>query len=367
MNNSPINPFGSEEDLNQENIKLHQQLDNTIHDLDHTIQELDISIDELDNSAQKLTAAQDGLRSVIDNQERSNQDIQSDSEECFSNNKVLQTINEELNIAKKEIQAANKKISIANAELGKRNLELVILNNDLINFFASINIAIVMLSNNLQVRKFTPTAQRLFNLILVDNQSNFSDIKASLNIPDLEQMILDVQRTLHVKAVEVQTLAGRCYMLTIRPYYTTENQIDGLVLVLHDVHAFHRSFAALEKAQNYAEEVIESVSSPLLILDSDLRVSKANEAFYETFLQVKSIDTIQLSLFDLDHGEWNIPELKLLLEGMLIEEATTQKVEIERKFAGVGHKIMLFTAVKMRSLGETNHILLSIEDITDRK
>ena len=367
MNNSPIDPSNSEDDLNQENIKLRQQLDDTIHELDDTIHELDTSIHELDISSRKHTATQNGLRSVIDNQERINQNLQITNEECSSSNQVLQNINKELNIAKKEIQAANKKLTIANSELCIRNSELVILNNDLINFFASIKIAIVMLSNNLQVRKFTPTAQRLFNLISVDNQHNFSDIKATLNIPDLEQMISDVQTTLRVKALEVETLGGRCYMLTIRPYHTTENQIDGLVLVLHDIQVFKRSFAALEKAQNYAEEIIQSVPLPLLMLDSDLRVSKANQAFYETFPQIKWIDTIQLSLFDLDYGKWNIPELRLLLEGMLTEEATIQKVEIEHEFEGVGHKTMLFNVVKMRSLGEDNRILLSIEDITNRK
>ena len=360
MNNSPIDPTSHDDDLNRENIELRQQLDTSIH-------ELDASIQELDASARKHTIAQNGLRSVIHNQERVNQDLQITNEECLSSNEVLQTINEELNIAKKEIQAANKKLSIANVELSRRNSELVILNNDLINFFASINIAIVMLANDLQVRKFTPTAQRLFNLTSVDNQHNFSDIKTSLNIPDLEQMISDVQTTLRVKALEVETLAGRCYMLTIRPYHTTEDQIDGLVLVLHDIQAFKRSFAALEEAQNYAEEIIESVPLPLLMLDSDLRVSKANQAFYETFPQVKWIDTIQLSLFDLDYGKWNIPELRLLLEGMLTEEATIQKVEIEHEFEGIGHKTMLLNAVKMSSLGDANRILLSIEDITEHK
>ena len=367
MNNSPINPSNVKDDLNRENIKLRQQLDDTLHDLDDTIHELDTSIHELDISARKNTAAQNGLQSVIDNQERINENLQITNEECSSSNELLQTINKELNVAKKGIQAANKKLTIANSELRIRNSELVILNNDLLNFFASVKIAIVMLSNNLEIRKFTPRAQQLFNLTSADNQHNLSDIKASLNIPNLEQMILDVQAHLRVKVLEVKAQTGLCYMLTIRPYHTAEDQIEGFVLVLHDIQSFKRCFAALEEAQNYAEEIIEGVPLPLLILDSELRVNKVNQAFYEVFPQVKRGTTIQLSIFNIDYGQWNIPELRKMLEGMLAEETCIQKVEIEHEFQGVGHKVMLFNAVKMSALGNANHILLSIEDITDRK
>jgi two-component system, chemotaxis family, CheB/CheR fusion protein len=360
MNNSPIDPSNSEDDLKQENIKLHQQLDDTIH-------ELDISIYELDTSAQEHTAAQNDLQSTINNQEYVNQSLQIANEECSSNNEILQTINEELNTAKKEIQAANRKLTIANSELRIRNSELVILNNDLINFFASIKIAIVILDNDLQIRKFTPTAQQLFNLTSADNQYNFSNIKASLNVPDLEQMISEVQTSLRVKALEVKTQIGICYMLTIRPYHTTEDKMEGFVLVLHDIQSFKRCFAALEEAQNYAEEIIESVPLPLLILDSELRVSKVNREFYEIFPQVKRGETIQLSVFNMDYGRWNIPELRKMLEGMLAKETSIQKVKIEHEFEGAGHKIMLFNAVNINGLGNAKRILLSIEDITDHK
>jgi two-component system CheB/CheR fusion protein len=345
IDNCPVDPASPQGDLERENARLRQELDATI---------------------QEHTATQDYLQSVIQEHEHVNQDLKIANEEILSSNEELQSTNEELETAKEEIQATNEELTITNSELRSRNSELFLLNNDLINLLASINIAIVMLTNDLRVRRFTPMAQRLFNLIPADTQRHFTDIRTNLDIPDLEQVILDVQETIRVKALEVQTTSGQWYMLTIRPYRTTENQIDGVVLVLHDIHAFKRSLATLEEARNYAEEIVESVPLPLLVLESDLRVNKANRAFYQTF-QVQWLDTIQSSLFDLGNGQWNIPGLRPLLEGILTDDTTVQNVEIEHEFEHIGNKTMLLNAVKMIESGDTHRILLSIEDITDRK
>jgi two-component system, chemotaxis family, CheB/CheR fusion protein len=344
LDNCPVDPASPQGDLQRENARLRQ---------------------ELDTATQAHTATQDYLQSIVREHECVDRDFKIANEKILLSNEQLQSINEELETTKEEIQATNEELNITNAELRSRNSELFLLNNDTLNFLASINIAIVMLTNDLRVRRFTPMAQRLFNLIPTDTQRHFSDLKTNLDIPDLKQAILAVQATLRVKALEVQTTSGQWYMLTIRPYRTTENQIDGIVLVLHDIHAFKRSLATLEEARNYAEEIVESVPMPLLVLESDLRVNKANRAFYRTF-QVEWRDTIESSLFDLGNGQWNIPELRRLLEGILTDDTTVQNVAIEHQFERIGKKTMLLNAVKTIDSGDAHRILLSIEDITDR-
>ncbi|PSB23286.1 ATPase, partial [filamentous cyanobacterium Phorm 46] len=315
---------------------------------------------------QEKTAAQAHLQSLIQEQENLNQDLKIANEEILSSNEELQSTNEELETAKEEIQATNEELTTTNEELRSQYFEQSQLNNDLTNFFASINIPILMLANDLQIRRFTPTAQGIFNLIPTDIGRPFSDIRSTLDLPDLEQMILEVIDTLHTKEQEVQTLSGYWYNIRIRPYRTTENKIDGVVMVLIDIDALKRSAATLEDARNYAETIVETVQTPLVALDADFRVNKANRSFYETF-QVSSPETAKISLFELGNGQWNIPQLRSILEDILVSDVQLHNFELNHLFEQIGQKTMLLNACKLEREEKALMLLLSIEDITDRK
>ena len=332
-------------------------------DLEQTISQLR---QELAAAMQERAATQEYLQAVIQEQEDSNQDLKVANEEILLSNEELQSTNEELETAKEEIQATNEELSTTNEELRSRNAELHQVNNDLTNLLASINIPILMLTNDLRIRRFTPMAQRLFNFIPTDAGRPLSDISTNLNLPTLELLLLEVLETLSVKELEVQTQDGHWYMLRLRQYRTTENQIDGVVLVLLDIDALKRSAATLEAARNYAEAIVETVQVPLVVLESDLRVNKANRSFYETF-QVSPPETAQAILFDLGNGQWNIPGLRSLLEDVFTNDAVLQSFEVEHQFDRIGQKTMLLNALKLLEAGEAQRLLLSIEDITERK
>jgi two-component system, chemotaxis family, CheB/CheR fusion protein len=298
-------------DLEQENVRLRQELAAAI---------------------QERASTQEYLQAMILEQERINQDLKVANEEILSSNEELQSTNEELETAKEEIQATNEELNTTNEELRSRNAEL----------------------------------HRVNNFIPSDMGRPLSDIRANLNIPDLEPLILDVLDTLSVKELEVQTQGGHWYALRIRPYRTIENQIDGVVLVLLDIDDLKRTAATLEAARNYAEAIVETVQVPLLVLESDLRVNKANRAFYDTF-QVSPIETTQLLIFDLGNGQWNIPALRSLLEYVLTDDTAIQNFEVEHQFERIGKKTMLLNAWKLVQTGESMKILLAIDDITARK
>jgi two-component system CheB/CheR fusion protein len=321
---------------------------------------------ELANANQERAATQKYLQAVIQEQEHINQDLKVANEEILSSNEELQSTNEELETAKEEIQATNEELNTTNEELRSRNLELHQVNNDLTNLLGSINIPILILTSDLRVRRFTPMAQRLFNLIPTDAGRPLSDIRANLDVPELETLILEVLDTLSIKELEVQTLGGHWYNLRIRPYRTTENKIDGVVLVLIDIDVLKRSAATLEQARNYAEAIVETVQVPLIVLDSDFRVNKANRSFYETF-QVSPSETTQSLIFELGNGQWNIPGLQQILEDILANDTTIQNLEVEHCFEQIGQKTMLLNGWKILQQGDAQRILLAIEDISDRK
>jgi two-component system CheB/CheR fusion protein len=321
---------------------------------------------ELATAKQEKNMAQAHLQAVIDNQENLTQDLRIANEEIISSNEELQSINEELETAKEEIQATNEELITTVEELRTRNLDLQQVNNDVTNLLASINIPILMLEDDLRIRSFTPMAQRLFNLISTDVGRPFSDIRVNLEIPNLEEMILEVMETLNTKEQEVQTQSGYWYALRIRPYRTAENQIEGVVIVLIDIDALKRSAATIETARNYAETIVESVPTPLMVLDADLQVNTANRALYETF-QVSSSETAEDSRFELANGPWNTPELREILEDILVSDVELNNFEIEQNFGRLGPKTLLLNACKVEPEDRVSMILLSIEDITDRK
>jgi two-component system CheB/CheR fusion protein len=190
---------------------------------------------------QELTALRDYLQSVIEEQESTNEELKSANEEILSSNEELQSTNEELQTAKEEAQSANEELATVNEELRHRNSELARVNNDLVNLLSGVNIPIVMVSRDLRIRRFTPLAEKLFNLIPTDMGRPISDIKPNLEGDDLVGQITRVIDSLQPHESEVQDREGHWYSLRIRPYVTLENRIDGASIVLLDIDTLKRA------------------------------------------------------------------------------------------------------------------------------
>ncbi|MGI2908075.1 chemotaxis protein CheB [Tolypothrix sp. VBCCA 56010] len=318
---------------------------------------------------QELAVTKEHLQSIIEEQEASNQDLRAANEEILSSNEELQSTNEELETAKEEIQAANEELNTVNDELHRRNIESNQVSNDLQNLLSSINIPIVMLGSDLRIRRFTPLARQILNLIPTDVGRPLGDINLNLNIPDLEQQILEVINNLSVKEQEVQDHNGRWYDLRIRPYRTIDNKIDGAVVILVDIDALKRSADQLRQSRNYAEAIVETMREPLMVLDASLQVITANRAFYETF-KVSPAQVEQRLIFELGNGQWDIPQLRSLLEEIIPSDTLLsdfQNLEVEHEFEQIGRKVMLLNARKMSQANHQDMILLAIDDITQQK
>jgi two-component system, chemotaxis family, CheB/CheR fusion protein len=320
----------------------------------------------LEAATQRELSAQVHLQAVIEEQNYLNQNLRVANEEILSSNEELQSTNEELQTAKEEIQATNEELSTTNDELRSRNLQQNRDNSDLNNFLASISIPIVMLTNDLRIRRFTPTAQRLFNFISTDIGRPFSDLRANFDVPNLETMILSVLETLNTQEQEIQTQSGYWYNLRVRPYRTVENQIDGVTMLFVDIDALKRNATILESARHYTETIIDTVPTPLVVLDANMRVNNANHSFYEMF-QVSALETTQSHLFELGNRQWNIPKLRSMLEEVLINNIQVHNFEMDHCFERIGQKTMLLNACKLERFDNISMILLLIEDITERK
>lgn len=116
-------------------------------------------------------------------------------------------------------------------------------------------------------------------------------------------------------------------------------------------------------ALHYMETLIDVARESFLILDSNLRVIEANPIFYQTFLVSKK-DTVDKLVFDLGNGQWNIPELKKLIEEILPDKKVVRDFEVSHKFESIGVKTMQLNASQIDSV---QLIIIAIEDISVRK
>ncbi len=127
------------------------------------------------------------------------------------------------------------------------------------------------------------------------------------------------------------------------------------------------SVAELIENYAYSEAIIETIREPLLVLDRNLNVKTANKAFFETFSMTKK-ETYGHYVYDLNGGEWNIPELKKLLEKIVPKNTHFNDFIVTHNFDRIGNKIMLLNARRIVLEGnKTQLILLAIEDITEKK
>ena len=127
---------------------------------------------------QELAATREYLQTVIEEQEAATEELKSAHEEVQSGNEELQSTNEELLTAKEELQSTNEELTTVNEEMQGRNSELQQVNNDLLNLLSSVSIPILMLGGDLRIRRFTPQAEKLFNLLATDVGRPVSDLQA---------------------------------------------------------------------------------------------------------------------------------------------------------------------------------------------
>ncbi|HVA48186.1 MAG TPA: chemotaxis protein CheB [Pirellulales bacterium] len=190
---------------------------------------------DLEQLRRELETTRKYLQSAIQDLEITNEELQSANEEVLSSNEELQSTNEELDTAKEELQSTNEELNTLNAELHSRNEELSLLNSDLINLLSSVDLAVIMVDRGLCIRRFTPAAEKLFNLIPGDVGRPMQHIKPNIVYPELEQRIQQVIEKVAPLEEEIRDVRGTWYLLRVRPYCTIDNRIEGAVIVLLNV------------------------------------------------------------------------------------------------------------------------------------
>jgi len=316
---------------------------------------------------QELLATREYLQAIVEEQETTTEELKAANEEALSNNEELQSTNEELETAKEELQSTNEELVTLTEQQVSRNVELTQLNDDLRNVLDGIEIPILMLGNDRRVRRFTPSAEKVFNLLPTDVGRPIQNLRPNLDLPDLQPLISRTIDTLKAQEQEVRDLEGRYYSMTVRPYRTADNRIDGVLIALVDRDAMTRSIVETRRARDYASAIVETVREPLVVLDSGLRVVTANHSFYAAF-QISAEEVEKQEIYDLAGGAWDIPDLRKLLEQILLGGPQFNDFKLTHVFPKIGRRTLLLNARRLRQEDQTQEmILLAMEDLTDRE
>lgn len=320
----------------------------------------------IDQMRHDLSSTKLYLQSLLEERDAKNQELVSANEEIQSANEELQSTNEELETTKEELQSSNEELHTVNEELQNRNAVLTQASNDLLNLLNSVNLPVLMLSNDLSIRNFTPPTQRVMNLRASDVGRPFSELRVNLNVDDLTPLLTEVLETLAAREIEVRDKEGHWYLLRVRPYRTADNKTEGLVVALLDIDQLRRSRQELRTARDFSRSVIQGVPLPLAVVDSELKVRATNQAFC-TLTRLGNGELDRRYLPALTGALWGLEaRLRENLENLRQSHVVGDSFEFEHITPGENPKVFCVRGCVLQPDGE-QYLLVTIEDITAHK
>ncbi|MCX6305943.1 MAG: PAS domain-containing protein [Bacteroidetes bacterium] len=213
---------------------------------------------------EELQRTREQVQTTLEEMQTSQEEMKSTNEELQSTNEELQSTNEELTTSKEEMQSLNEELQTLNAELQSKVDEFARVNNDMKNLLNSTDIATLFLDKELNIRRYTNQATKIFKLIKSDVGRPFTDLVSDLVYPELAADAIEVLRTLVFIQKQIPTKDRRWYSIRIMPYRTFDDRIDGLVITF-----FNHSDLKLVEVKLHETEQLNLLllnSSPDIIL-----------------------------------------------------------------------------------------------------
>jgi len=231
---------------------------------------------------------------------------------------------------------------------------------------------LLMLDTTLRVRSANNAFYQTFQVSSeeTENRLIYELGNGQWDIPSLRTLLEDVVPKSSVfndfELEHTFPVIGRRVMLLNARKLQAGNHGELLVLAMEDVTERRRAEADLKAIETYAQDIVDTVREPLLMLDTTLRVRSANNAFYQTF-QVSSEETENRLIYELGNGQWDIPDLRTLLEDVVPKSSVFNDFELEHTFPVIGRRVMLLNARKLQAGNHGELLVLAMEDVTERR
>jgi two-component system CheB/CheR fusion protein len=312
------------------------------------------------------------LNATVEQYETSNEELKASNEEMQAVNEEMRSATEELETSKEELQSVNEELTTVNHELKSSIEDLSRANTDLNNLMASTDIGTVFLDRQLRIQRFTPSAQRIFNLLPADMGRPLSDITSKLAYPEFIHEAHSVLENLATTEREVRVGEEGWYVVRIAPYRTQEDRIAGVVATFIDITARKRAEEELRtlgaemKRQLYKfNTVMNAVPDFVYQFDREGRFTYINRALLDLW-QKSSDEAIGKNFHELGYP----PELATKLHHQIDEVIQTGKTlkDDTPYTSAIGERQYEYIFVPLRGADGTVEAVAGVtRDVTDRR
>jgi signal transduction histidine kinase len=238
----------------------------------------------------------------------------------------------------------------------------------------SIRQPLLILDTALRIRSANRAFYQTFQLSAeeTENRHLYELGDCEWNIPALRTLLENIistgSRLEDFELEQTFPVVGLRVMLLNARKLQTGHHGEWLVLAMEDVTQRRRTEADLEATEAHAQNIVNTVREPLLILDTTLHVQTANDAFYRTY-QTSPRETEHRLIFELGNGQWDIPVLRTLLEDeeVVSKDSVFNDFEVEHDFPAIGRRVILLNSRKLQSGHHKELLVLTMEDVTERR
>jgi two-component system CheB/CheR fusion protein len=323
---------------------------------------------------QERNASRDHLQALTNENNSVNEELRFANDEASSSNEELRCTNEELQLAKEQFQTANEELITLNEELRH--------SGDLAKAIVeTVRDPLLVLDSDLRVQTVSRAFVRVFDHA---DENPVGRLVYQLgggdwDIPELRRLLegilhgspaMDDFEVTH----DFARIGRRTMLLNARLLAGPVGSARMIVLAIADITEQKRLSDEVKLTQENARQsgdlakaIVETVRDPLLVLDSDLRVQTVSRAFVRVFDHADENPAGKL-VYHLGGGDWDIPELRRILEGILHGSPAMDDFEVTHDFARIGRRTMLLNARLLEGpVDSARMIVLAIEDITEQK
>jgi len=224
----------------------------------------------------ELQHTREEMQSTLEEMQTSQEELKSTNEELQSTNEELQSTNEELTTSKEEMQSLNEELQTVNSELQSKVEDFSRVNNDMKNLLNSTDIATLFLDKELNIRRYTNQATKIFKLIKGDIGRPFTDLVSQLQYPELADDAMEVLRTLVFIQKQIPAKDNKWFSIRIMPYRTFDDRIDGLVITFINLSDLKQVELKLHETEQMNRSLLISSSGSIIKLSTDGNIQEFN-------------------------------------------------------------------------------------------
>jgi len=311
----------------------------------------------------ELGNARQELRTTIEQMETANEELQASNEEVMSMNEELQSSNEELETSKEELQSLNEELTTLNSQLEEKLRELEKANNDLQNLLVNTNIATIFIDRSFRIRRYTPSATALLNLIASDIGRELTDI--AWRFSD-ESLLADAAKILQGQVIpesEVWAENGCWYTRRVMPYQTEHGAVEGVVITFVDITERREMEQRLRESEQHLRHITDALPVLISYVDQD-QCYRFNNAAYQRWFGKEPADLLGKPVREI-LGAAAYAKIEPHIETALAGRPT--KVNLELSDTPLGPRSVRAEYLPdVDEAGEVKGFFALVTDITDR-